>query len=341
MYSLVVVANGNSSDPVRFSFHPDALVIGPLTGFAASGPVGGPFSATTQSYMVTNIGSSSLSWSLLNTSLWLSVSASNGVLAAGGPAATVSVSLNGTTANLEEGTYMTVLTFSNLESGARQNLAFRLAVQPLVQNGGFEIGLAGWTSGSVSGNSPTAIADAHLGAYAAFLFWNASKEFLSQTVPTAPGERYLLSFWLRTIPAGIPRDNEFLVSWNGTNICDATNLVIPTWTNLVFTVTATAPSTTLEFTVQNDQATFFELDDVSVARLKPPSFRSIVRTGQSLALTWSAVPGRQYQLQRVGEPGQNEWSNVGNPITATNSTVAALEPIGPDRYRAYRVCMLP
>ena len=69
-------------------------MITPGRGFAANGPVGGPFSVTAQSLSLTNAGTNSLNWSLSNTSLWLNVSSAGGTLTPGGAAATVTVSLN-------------------------------------------------------------------------------------------------------------------------------------------------------------------------------------------------------------------------------------------------------
>ena len=47
------------------------LVITPPLGFTSSGPGGGPFTVASQTYSLTNIGSTPLKWSLVNTSLWL------------------------------------------------------------------------------------------------------------------------------------------------------------------------------------------------------------------------------------------------------------------------------
>jgi Kelch motif len=339
-YSLVVVANGNSSDPVTFRFQPDPLLVTPLTGFIGSGPVGGPFPALTQSYSLTNIGSSSIAWSLVNTCLWLNVSSSNGVLMPSGPAATVNASLSAAAAGLDKGFYTAVLTLSNVNSGVRQNLTFSLQVEPLVENGGFELGLADWTTGTSSGIPPSATVDAHFGTYAAFLWYN-STDFLSQNVPTIPGQLYSLSFWLKTTLAGVSTNNEFLVLWNGTNILDASNLVLPTWTNLVFTLQATSSVMLLEFTVQNDPATFFQLDDVSVTPIPRPVFRSVTRTNNTIGLTWSTVSGLVYQVQATASLTPTNWSNLDGTMTAAGSTLSASDAIGTATQRFYRVLLVP
>ena len=68
-------------------------------GFTSSGPGGGPFSVTSQTYTLNNIGSEPLNWSLVNTSRWLTVSATAGTLNPGGASSIVTVSLNSTATN--------------------------------------------------------------------------------------------------------------------------------------------------------------------------------------------------------------------------------------------------
>ncbi len=58
----------------------ESLLITPPFGFTASGPIGGAFNVTSQTYVLTNIGSAPLNWSLINTSAWLMVSSTGGTL---------------------------------------------------------------------------------------------------------------------------------------------------------------------------------------------------------------------------------------------------------------------
>jgi hypothetical protein len=109
----------------------DALVITPSSGFNASGQYGGPFNVTTQSFSLTNSGTSSLNWSLVNTSLWLNVSPSSGTLASGGQT-TVTANLNSAAYNLAVGTYSANVWFTNQTAGVVQLRQFALQVfQPL------------------------------------------------------------------------------------------------------------------------------------------------------------------------------------------------------------------
>ena len=107
---------------------PEPLLITPATGFTSTGGVGGPFTITSQSLTLTNAGTNSLTWTLANTSVWLNASPGGGTLTPGGPAATVTVSLNTAASNLLVGTYNATVWFTNLNSGVGQGRQFTLAV---------------------------------------------------------------------------------------------------------------------------------------------------------------------------------------------------------------------
>jgi NHL repeat-containing protein len=73
----------------------------------------------------------------------------------------------------------------------------------------------------------------------------------------------------------------------------------------------------------------------------PPVFQTVRATNGSIAFTWSATATRSYQLQFNTDLGSGNWTNLGNAITATNSTIADQDSLGPDRHRFYRVELLP
>ena len=112
------------------------LVITPPLGFTSSGPGGGPFTVASQTYTLTNIGSKPLNWSLVNTSLWLTVSATAGTLSPAEPPRLSRVSLNSAASNFLIGNYSGNVSFANLTDGTAQNRQFDL----YVGNGGFETG---------------------------------------------------------------------------------------------------------------------------------------------------------------------------------------------------------
>ncbi len=348
-YSLVVVANGNSSDPVLFTYLPDALQIVPSAGFTASGPSGGPFNVTSRNFTLTNYGASSLNWSLINTSLWLSITSGGGTLTPGGPAATTTVSLNANASNLVVGNYTASLWFTNLNSHYAQSRLFTLLVQPpeLVLNGGFETGdFTSWTLNG-SGYPANFVDDGtywyiapHAGTNFALLGEAGGLAYLSQTLPTTAGQMYLLSCWLNSPDGATP--NEFSVTWNGTNYFDQSNLpAIPLtgWTNLLFIVTATGSSTILQFGGQNDSS-YLGLDDVSVVPMPVTSFQSTVKTNGSVKFAWNTLTGLAYQLQYKTNLAQANWINLGNPVAATGFTTTTTDAAPSDPRRFYRLMIV-
>jgi len=111
---------------------PDSLGITPLMGFAASGPAGGPFNGTPETFMLTNASGAAMNWMLGNTALWLNVSPGSGNLVTGGQT-TVTVTLSSAAYSLPIGTYSATIWFTNETSGAALPRQFTLQVlQPLV-----------------------------------------------------------------------------------------------------------------------------------------------------------------------------------------------------------------
>ncbi len=190
---------------------PDPLLVVSNAGFRAASLPGGGFNQTKQTYYLTNVGASALTWSLSNTSAWLNATSTGGTLASGASDSVV-VSLNTVASNLNVGTYAAYLWFSNNASGVAHGRFFTLKVSnSLLQNGDFETGdFSGWTlAGNVFENGTlyngvvgtTSLTDGsgpdfiHSGNYGAFL-GDTNPATLSQTIKTVPGRSYLLSFWL-------------------------------------------------------------------------------------------------------------------------------------------------
>jgi hypothetical protein len=111
---------------------PDPLVVIPNGGFHALGSPAGTFDIVSQTYFLTNGGTTSFDWTLVNTSAWLNVSSGGGTLAPGA-GDSVTVSLNTVASNLAAGIYSASLWFSNVASGVGHSRLFTLAVNdPLV-----------------------------------------------------------------------------------------------------------------------------------------------------------------------------------------------------------------
>ncbi len=207
------------------------------------------------------------------------------------------------------------------------------AAGPLVQNGGFETGsFPPWTQ---SGNTSWSVVSAdsafvHSGVYGARMGPTNTLGYLSQALPTAPGQIYLLSFWLRTY--GDSPNNEFNASWNGSNLFDATNLPSADWSNYLFAVTATSYGTVVQFGFRNEPS-YFAVDDVSVTPIcvgidfDDMADLSFVTNGYE-GLNWNnfrALDGVHYSGNPSGcQAGVVSTNNVvynpnGDPASITNA----------------------
>ena len=340
----------------------DSLVASPTAGFAATGPVGGPFNVTPQTILLTNTSSSPLTWSLINTSAWLNASVTAGTLAARGTGTVVFSVASGAT-NLIAGAYSTVAVFTNLTSHRVQGGQFKLAVVApnLLQNGGFETGdftdwtLVGNTVVNDPVNGPTiynAVESAvsgyplvvHSGAYGAFM-GDVQLATLSQTVATVPGQNYVLSLWLDNPSSS--GTQQFVVRWNTNSPAVNTiyNLLSPpvlTWTNLLFIVQATGTSTVLQIGAENDN-NYFGIDDVSLLPLPALNFETPVIAGDNVTLTWLTAVGIVYQVQYTTDLAQPNWLNLASPATATGGflTVTDSNALLSSQQRFYRLVAAP
>jgi hypothetical protein len=318
------------------------LVVSPTNALATSGPVGGPFGVTSQNYLLINQGGSSLPWSLVNTSAWLSVSSSSGTLA-GGAQTNVTISLTAAANSLASGVYSANVLVTN-RTGVAASLSFTISVgQPILNNGGFETGdFTSWTeTGTTTYMSVSTTASyVHSGTHGAELGPSGAVSYLSQNLVTTPGANYLLSCWLTNPKSGTP--NQFLAQWNGVTIYNQTNLPALAWTNLQFLVTATGTSTALQFGFRNDPA-YFGFDDVSVTPVAPLTFKSTARSAGNFQLVWNTTTGVVYQVQYKTNLLQANWLNLGGATTAVTNTLTITDTnafqVSPQRY--YRLSVLP
>ena len=302
------------------------LLVSPTNGFSASGPVGGAFNVTSQSYSLTNQSGSPLPWSTINTSSWLSASPSGGTLA-GGAQTAMTVSLTVCGDSLAAGIYTANLLVTNSASVAA-SLPFTVSVgQSIVNNGGFETGdFTGWMLNASSKYNfvTTSSGWFHSGSYGAALGQSGSPGYLSQTLATSPGQNYLLSLWLanpQNLYGATP--NQFLVQWNGTTIFNKTNLPFTTWTNLQFMVTAASASTVLRLGFE-DTPYYLGLDDISVNPISSPLIKLAQKPaakGADFNFTCSAIAGLRYQVQYKTNLLQSDWINLGRPRVAATNTL--------------------
>lgn len=331
---------------------PDGFQITPGRGAFANGPVGGPFTISTQTLSLTNTGVPAFNWSLGGTPAWLDISSGGGTLTAGGGDATVVLTLNSAASILPAGVYTADLWFTNLSSGLVQLRQFALQVgEELVQDGGFEAGdFCYWTvsgdssvqsdnlvdNGTYTSYSPLA------GNYFAAFGQVSDLAYLAQSLPTRPGQFYLLSFWLQNELGATP--NEFLIQWNNaaaTNVIfNQRNMGAFAWSNMQFIVQASTNTTILRFGFRNDNDVF-TLDNVSVIPVPAPTIQSLALAGGSYQLSWTALPGALYQVQYSTDLAQANWINLGGAITATSNPMTAPVTIDAGPPQFYRVVLLP
>ncbi len=309
----------------------EVLQIAPLSGFSAAGPVGGPFNITSQSYVLTNTGDSSLNWTNSKTASWLDVSMNNGTLTSGGTA-TVTVSLSSSATNLALGIYTASVWFTNQTSHLGQRRQYALQVgEPVAQNGDFETGdFSYWLLTGDDGmfnfvddGSFTGIKPFSGKFFAALGQSNLPIATLSQTLPTLPGRYYSISFWLKNPDFGdgtIP--NEFSVTWGGTTLFDQIDLPTnPNWSKMQFVVEATGPTTSLQFGFRNDRS-WFGFDDISVSLLpETPPTVAFTSPKAGLNVTNAAFTVTGTANDNVGVTSLFYQLNGGSwvPVTTSNS----------------------
>jgi len=108
---------------------PGVLEVLPADVRSAWGTAGGPFSPPSMVYTLTNSGGSTLDWAAAPSPGWLSLSASNGALAAGAAAA-VTASFNSEANQLAEGSHTNTIQFSNLTIGGGVFRCVEIEVRP-------------------------------------------------------------------------------------------------------------------------------------------------------------------------------------------------------------------
>ena len=293
-------------------------------GLTIFGMAGGPFNPSAQSVVFTNQVAVSQNWSLINTSSWLAVSASSGVIAGNG-SVSVTVSTNAGTVALANGTYTATMLLSNQSSHVVQSLIFSARVgQSLVQNGGFETGdFTAWTLSGSSGSFTVSSSAtyAHSGVYG-FKATANSLGYIAQNLPTVPGQTYQLSFWF--FVTATRNGQLFQANWNGTNIFSSSSP--PTsWSNQKFIVTATSTNTQIQFGLNSASSSTrsFGLDDISVTPVNLPAI-----TQQPSSQTNFAGSNVVFTAAASGSaPLSYQWRTNGVNLAGVNTDTFSLTAV--------------
>jgi hypothetical protein len=84
-----------------------------------------------------------------------------------------------------------------------------------------------------------------------------------------------------------------------------------------------------------------DAETFNVVVLEGPRMLSVApQGGNGMRVTWTSVVGKRYQLLSTTTLGSPNWSQVGNPVTATQSTTSAVDPTALNGQRFYRVQQL-
>src|SRR5206468_113011 len=102
-------------------------------------------------------------------------------------------------------------------------------------------------------------------------------------------------------------------------------------TSGVFTWTPTssqAPSTNLVIVrvTDNGVPSLTDTKEFKIVVAQPPTvIESILVSGDTVAMTWSAVPGKTYRVQFKSDLGEATWRNVAGDVTASGSTAMKID----------------
>jgi hypothetical protein len=346
--------NGTNLITALVEVAPSGLGVAPAFGFLATRTAGGVMVGGRAEFILTNAGSTTLSWTATPEAGWLVVSPNHGSLAPGEGGARVTAGVGGSVTNLLIGTLTADVRFDDLSQGRSEVRTCTVSLG----NGGFESGdLTDWTlTGLDTSNFADSIdltklagtslipgvddsAFVHAGRYGAFLGQPNNLSTIVQTLRTVPGRRYRVSCWVANPAAGTP--NEFRIRWGGQPLFDAPNLPLLEWTNLIFTATASTATTALEFASRNDPNAF-ALDDIAVVEEAGPTLQPVFTSSAAgVALRWASLPGVPYQVQFTENASSGAWVDLGPPVMGTGGGLSTSDvpPAGASS-RYYRIVLL-
>ena len=117
-------------------FLKDDLWVSPSKGLDFGGNKGGPFTPTSQSYTLKNVGADPIEWTAAITQTWLSIEPSGGTLDPqgsldDGDSQVIVVTTTADANTLPPGDYNDVITFTNLTSGYSEIRVVRLQIIPI------------------------------------------------------------------------------------------------------------------------------------------------------------------------------------------------------------------
>jgi hypothetical protein len=338
----------------------DPLTITPNTGFSASGALGGLFSPTNQTLYLTNSGSASLSWSATSLSSWLSASITNGVLLPGQAPAAIGVELTPAAETLPDGLFTGYVVVSNLTLNTEQQREFTLQVglNPLTfddlpsTNGvGLLPGYAGlyWNNASFLDGLLTSLNPSGYQAGTVSppnVIYNPSGNpaTIIGITPFDLLSVYATAAWEDNLQLEAKTYIGNVLMYNVTNTLSAT---APTLLNynfygvnrVVFSTSGGTPHSGYGSTGEQ-----FVMDNLLIVTHNNPSpqvqIQNIGRNGSTSVLKCNAQVGQSYQLQFNNNLNNNNWTNIGTPVTAARAFLTISNTTG-NTQRFYRLEEIP
>ena len=79
----------------------------------------------------------------------------------------------------------------------------------------------------------------------------------------------------------------------------------------------------------------------SIEVVSSPVIESIVASGGSVTIRWSAVVGKRYRVQFKSALGDRSWSDLPGDVTSTGTTAVKTDSMSSEAQRSYRVVLVP
>ena len=79
----------------------------------------------------------------------------------------------------------------------------------------------------------------------------------------------------------------------------------------------------------------------SIAVVSGPVIESIVASGGSVTIRWSAVPGRRYRVQFKSALNDPIWTDLPGDVTAAGTAASKTDSMLSETQRSYRVVLVP
>jgi hypothetical protein len=287
----------------------NAFTVTPTTNFTAIGPTGGPFTPSSQIYVLSNATASALNWTVNTVQPWSTLSASAGSLP-GFASTNIVYSFNNAANSLAVGPYVDSLIFSNA-SGSALLTTINITLQvgfgifddfsTYTQNANM-VGQNGWVADDDAGQTPYQISGGVLNIL-------------------GPGNGLVCT-------AG----EEPVKDWSSTTVTDSTQYV---YAGMLITVSNAVPTTAPPFAfevedeVKQKESVTFEDDAGSPVANGTGGYVWGIR--KSTASTWvigtqARTYGMQYLVIDVGDIiNSNAWIFV-NPVDNNSAHLFAMTP---------------